>query len=209
MELVRGDSVEGRSDRYGEPSWALPVLAGIARGLAAIHAAGIVHRDLKPANVLLAEDGVTAKISDFGIARPAAAQEGVDGAALTVHASFARRLTVTGALFGTPAYMAPELASSDTKSATAAADVFALGLLAWELLTGQEAFTNAPLMMALAGVPLPSPLPLPPDVPVELALLLTRCLAERPGERPTALEIADAAQRAAETLSAPTPAPPA
>ncbi|MBL9022413.1 MAG: protein kinase [Myxococcales bacterium] len=197
MELVRGGSIESHSERRGDPAWALPVLAGVARGLAAIHAAGIVHRDLKPANILLAEDGVTPKISDFGIARPAGIHERVDGTAPTVNGSFASRLTATGALIGTPAYMAPELAWSDTKSATPAADVFALGLLAWELLTGQEAFARAPLMLATTG-PLPAPLPLPPDLPLDLATLLERCVAEQPVERPSAIEMADALQRAGE-----------
>lgn len=184
MELVRGGSVAERRERFGEVEWALPILRDILRGLLALHAAGVVHRDLKPANVLLNEFG-EAKITDFGIARDGL----TTGVSATVTSAVAlraplRELTGTGAWIGTPQYMAPETALG-VRDAGTPADVFAFGVLAYELLTGKVPFETPPLFLALAG----QPLGLPPSLPVgrldEAArAALQQCLAESPERRP-------------------------
>ncbi len=125
MELIEGGSLDrklaGRPLPAREAASLLAVLAG---AVDAAHRAGIVHRDLKPANVLLADDG-TPKISDFGLAR----QLG-DGLALTL----------SGAPLGTPSYMAPEQAQGRSRETGPAADLYALGAILYELLTGRPPF---------------------------------------------------------------------
>ncbi|MFO0595886.1 MAG: serine/threonine-protein kinase [Myxococcaceae bacterium] len=105
--------------------------------------------------------------------------------------SLAPALTAVGSLLGTPAYMAPELARG-AQHASPASDLFALGLIAWELLTGRTPFAEPPVFIALAGRHLTAAPPLPAEVPDAIATLVTRCLAEQPGQRPTADEFAAA-----------------
>ncbi|MEU8762680.1 serine/threonine-protein kinase [Streptomyces sp. NPDC048659] len=145
----------------------LPLVAGVAEALQAIHGVGVVHRDLKPANVLLAADGP--RVIDFGIARAA------DAAALTG----------TGLRIGTAAYMAPEQALGHP--VTPAADVFALGALAAYVSCGLTPFGNGPEAAALYRVVHEAP-DLGP-VPPELRELLGRCLAKDPRERPGTAEL--------------------
>jgi HAMP domain-containing protein len=187
MDLVDGGSLEEQRARFGDVEWAVPIIRQIARGLAALHAGGVVHRDLKPGNVLLGKSS-EAKITDFGIAR----QEGLRALASTigVEAPTARAgLTRTGALMGTLPYMAPELGRG-SKTATSAADVFALGLVAHELLTGRLPFDMPPIMLAMAGRSL-EPVPtLPGHVPAALAAKIASCLRAEPTERPTAADVA-------------------
>jgi serine/threonine-protein kinase len=187
MELVEGGSLEDGRARFGDIPWAIPILGQIARGLAALHEGGIVHRDLKPANVLLGPTG--AKITDFGIARQDDAAIGL-AATVGVDAPTARAsITRTGAIVGTLPYMAPELARG-SKNASAASDVFALGLVAYEMLTGKLPFDLPPVMLGLAGKPL-GPIPaLPEDVPPELAARIMACLRTDPKDRPPAAELA-------------------
>lgn len=145
----------------------LLLVAGIAEALQAIHRAGVVHRDLKPANVLVAGDGP--RVIDFGIARAA------DAAALTG----------TGLRIGTAAFMAPEQALG--RQATPATDVFALGALAAYVAGGVPPFGNGPESGALYRVVHEHP-----DlsrVPRDLHDLMAWCLAKRPGERPTTVEL--------------------
>ena len=113
MELVRGGSVEGQRERFGDVAWARGVLLQVVDGLIALHATNVVHRDLKPANILVDEDGV-AKISDFGISRLDPDRGAINPDAPTLEASTPRggRLTGTGMLLGTPQYMAPEAAEA-------------------------------------------------------------------------------------------------
>ncbi len=193
MELVDGASLEDRRERFGDVPWALPVLAGVARGLAALHRASVVHRDLKPANVLLPAAGGV-KISDFGISAFARDGEDVeddttpaDGLGPTV-AARSPGLTGTGVVLGTPAYMAPELAQG-SRRARAPADMYAFGLMAYEVLSGKAAFATPPIYAALAGTTPPPPAPLPADVPAALAAKVLQCLATRPDDRPTADEL--------------------
>jgi serine/threonine protein kinase len=143
------------------------LLAGVAEGLAAVHACDLVHRDLTPANVLLADDGP--RVIDFGIA----------------HAAAATSLTRTGLRVGTPAYMAPEQVRG--RSATPATDVFALGHLAVFAATGHPAFGEGnqdALFYRITSEP-----PNLDDCPGELRDIAERCLAKDGGQRPALDEI--------------------
>ncbi|MGW6553077.1 serine/threonine-protein kinase, partial [Streptomyces sp. NPDC055051] len=145
----------------------LPLLAGIAEALEAIHRAGVVHRDLKPANVLLAEDGP--RVIDFGIAR----------------AADAVALTGTGLRIGTAAFMAPEQALGAPVSP--ATDVFALGALVVYVVSGEPPFGAGPESAALYRVVHEEP-----DlsrVPEDLRDLAAWCLAKRPEDRPAPAEL--------------------
>ncbi len=200
MEIVDGASLELMRDRFGERSFAMSALSQLASGLAALHEAGVVHRDLKPGNVLRAEDG-TIKIADFGIARedkgePAAAEP--DAATLQSAGvgavSGPRALTGTGAWLGTPMYMAPELMFG-VSGARPPCDIFAFGVIAWELLTGSHPFRSPVIYDVLAGRSLPEPAPLPSDLSPVQRELLARCLRSEPKQRPTARALADAFAR--------------
>jgi serine/threonine-protein kinase len=109
------------------PREAAQVVEQLARGMAYAHEQGVVHRDLKPENVLLAEDG-TPKVTDFGLAKR------IEGGA---------GLTQTGAILGTPSYMAPEQAGGRSKEIGPAADIYALGAVLYRLLTGRPPFQAA------------------------------------------------------------------
>lgn len=136
--------------------------AGEALGVA--HRAGIVHRDVKPANLLVTADR-TVKITDFGIARAA------DSVALTR----------TGSVMGTPQYLSPEQARGNPS--TPASDVYSLGVVAFECLTGRRPFeAETPVATALAHLQQPIP-PLPATVPPALAAVVTRALAKDPAQR--------------------------
>jgi serine/threonine-protein kinase len=168
------------------------MLRQMAAGLVALHEAGVVHRDLKPANVLLDEKG-RAMLSDFGIARMGVIEMGaVDPEAATASPGKGSALTGTGAWIGTPLYMAPEAARGARESAPAL-DVFAFGLVAYELLTGKLPFATPPVLLELVGQPLPAPPPLETvGLDPRVRDVLTRCLAESPSARPTGKALADA-----------------
>ncbi len=166
MELVEGQPLSALL-RPGSPldaSVAQDLLAQAGDALGVAHAAGIVHRDVKPANLLVTPDR-RVKVTDFGIARAA---EGMS-------------LTETGQVLGTPAYISPEQAEG--RSATAASDVYALGVVAFECLAGRKPFiADSPVATAIAH--LRSPVPeLPDDVPADLARVVRRALAKAPDER--------------------------
>jgi hypothetical protein len=196
MELVKGDSLEDRRARFGDAAWALPILRQIADGLVALHESAVVHRDLKPGNVLLAGEGdaIVAKISDFGISRfgqldPA---DAISPDAATIDMSPVRPLTGTGALLGTPFYMAPEAARGG-RSLDASADMFAFGILAYEAITGRFPFTTPPVLLALAGQALPRAAPM-----VEAGIdggvrdCVLACLSEDAAARPSARRVREA-----------------
>jgi serine/threonine protein kinase len=192
----------------------LPVLAQIADGLAAIHARGIVHRDLKPSNllVLARDDGrpPLVKIADFGIARgedssrittrpppgpagsvPQDAKKRPDRGERTKRD--VDRLTQTGALLGTPFYMAPE-AIDGARNVTFAVDLFAFGIIAYEWLTGRAPFAESAAFAQTEGVvlePPPAAGSVRADLPMDVGRLVDRCLAFDPAERPTAGEAYD------------------
>lgn len=167
MELVDGEplSVLVRREGAQPPERVRSVMAQAALALGAAHEAGVVHRDVKPANILLTADG-TVKLTDFGIARA------LDGSGHTQ----------TGEVVGTPHYLSPEQALGE--AATGASDLYALGIVAHEMLTGRRPFDrNTPVATALAQVNDPPP-PLPEHVTGDLRALVERCLAKRADERP-------------------------
>jgi serine/threonine-protein kinase len=208
MELVDGRSLREERPRFGHPEWALPVLARIAQGLAAIHARGIVHRDLKPANVLLAgpdgDTGAVVKIADFGIANvapeeppappaPSLGEDAPTAVDRVAPATSDPTITATGDLLGTPHYMAPEIVPLGIKAAQPPADVFAFGVIAFEMLAGRRPYENMPAFLGLALSPAPTAFAtLAPSLPAATAALLDRCLAREPGDRPSAAELAAA-----------------
>ena len=171
MEELVGLSLADLLERHGRfsPAQAVAVLAPMLDAVAAAHAAGVIHRDLKPANVFVTLSAV--KLLDFGISKM-----------LTGDA----RLTQTGMVFGTPAYMSPEQVR-DAKDATPASDVYSVGALAFELLTGAPPFA-AQNPLALAALVLKEEAPsldsLRPDVPAALCRLIDRSLAKDPALRP-------------------------
>jgi serine/threonine-protein kinase len=172
-----------------DPAWALRILTDITAGLVAIHDAGIVHRDLKPANVLVSRGGV-AKIADFGVSTfdPLAAGE----------LSTLDHLTATGAIVGTPGYMAPELLRG-VRAVGFAVDLYAFGVLAYHLLGGHTPFASGVLRLDDHDAP-PSLGKLAPSLPRELTELVDACLAIDPAARPTSAHVL-AALRALPALS--------
>jgi tetratricopeptide (TPR) repeat protein len=147
------------------------ILRDVVDALAYAHARGIVHRDIKPANVLLS--GKHALVTDFGVAKAVAESTGHTG------------LTFTGVALGTPAYMAPEQAAADPNT-DHRADVYAVGVLAYELLTGRQPFTGASPQAVLAAQVTQLPEALTShraNVPPPLAALVMRCLEKKPADR--------------------------
>ncbi len=176
MEYVAGETLAGERARAGRlaPARVAEVAVQCCAGLGCAHAAGLVHRDVKPENVLVAGDG-TVKISDFGIAR--AADEA--------------RLTMTGSILGTARYLAPEQAMGGP--VTPAADIYSLGVVCYELLTGRpphEADTLTGLVSAKRSAPASSTRDLRADVPVWLDDAVTACLVPAPHDRPSAGQLA-------------------
>jgi serine/threonine-protein kinase len=229
MELVDGTSLKALRDRHGDAAWALPLLAQIAAGLAALHRSGVVHRDLKPGNLLLTEGAggrPLVKITDFGVSRhlpgewessggdeAVDAEEPIDddgetvtmgdGTAETRNVRPPRRrrpsaggLTRTGMLVGTPAYIAPELVDGP-QALSAAADLFAFGVLAWDLIAGERPFPRPVAFDRMHGVELTQAPSLAArwSGPPEVVGLFDRCLAIDPASRPTADEAAAILQR--------------
>jgi len=150
MELVEGKTL--RSIVAEGPGWEVVVglRRQIAKALAAAHAAGIVHRDIKPENVLVRDDGYI-KVLDFGVARLLPAEEASSE-------EVTPRATEAGTVLGTLRYMAPEQARGE--SVDGAADVFALGLVLYELLTGKhpfEAATAVGVVSAIVSAPALAP----------------------------------------------------
>jgi hypothetical protein len=165
MEFVDGPSRAGAlASGPLDPARTADIVAQTASGLHAAHLAGVTHRDIKPANLLLAPGG-TVKITDFGIA----------------HSVDSAPVTSTGQLVGTPGYLAPERVAG--ASATAASDLYALGIVAYECLTGAPPFTGGALAVALAHRERPLP-PLPAWVPADMAALVRDLTAKDPAARP-------------------------
>jgi serine/threonine protein kinase len=193
LEYVEGGSLDKRlGGRPQPPAAAARLVFLLARAVQHAHSCGVVHRDLKPSNVLLApeadEPGLNSpyglpKLSDFGLAHcleEAGAQ------------------TAEGAVLGTPSYMAPEQAAGKVSQVGAATDVYALGAILYECLTGQPPFRGESVLDTLEQVRSGSPVPprrLRPDVPAALEAVVLRCLAKRPEDRyPSAAALAAALQ---------------
>jgi serine/threonine-protein kinase len=165
--------------RFGDPRAAARLVAKVSRAVHVIHAHGIIHRDLKPGNILLTADGEPL-VADFGLAR------WVDES---------RQLTETGAILGTAGYMAPEQAAGSTDRLTGAVDVWALGVVLYELVTGMRPFdadgTEAVLHQIRFSDP-PPPRQFRPDLDAGLEAIILHCLRKQPSERyATAAALAD------------------
>jgi Tol biopolymer transport system component/tRNA A-37 threonylcarbamoyl transferase component Bud32 len=182
MPYVEGETLRARLEREKRlsPSDTARVLAEVADALAYAHERGIVHRDIKPENVMFS--GRHAVVADFGIARALAAGTAEHGAA------GGERRTTHGVALGTPAYMSPEQAAADP-GVDHRADIYALGVIGYELLAGEPPFRGPSQQVLMAHVT-QTPTPLAerrPDVNAPLRDTIMRCLAKRPDERwPTA-----------------------
>jgi serine/threonine-protein kinase len=181
MRFVKGRTLEERLAAEGRVSAATArsILLDVASALAAAHAEGIVHRDVRPANVLCDEEADHALLSDFGIA-----------AVLDTTADTVTKLTRTGQMIGNPKYISPEQLRDE--EVTELADMYAFGILGYELLTGDgpyAASTNAQWIAAHLNAEPRDLRALRPDVDPELAALLVRCLNREPKHRPSAARV--------------------
>lgn len=171
LEYLSGGTLADRlrAEKRLAPKAAAVLVAKLARAVHAVHDRDIVHRDLKPANVLFDEAGEP-KVTDFGLAKRGARPD----------------LTGTQAVMGTPAYMAPEQARGQTRFAGPAADIYALGVILYECLTGDRPFESDDTLTLLRKVAEENPVSLRKKVagiPVDLELICLKCLAKEPGER--------------------------
>jgi serine/threonine protein kinase len=214
LEFVAGGSLAQRLQGTPQPARpAAQLVETLARAVHAAHANGVIHRDLKPANILLDGSGVkghgvegtsptpdaspltpsilTPKITDFGVAKCA----GGDGEAPDLRGP----TTVTGELLGTPNYMAPEQAMVPRQPVGPAADVYALGAILYELLTGRPPFTGSTPLTTLVQVLHNEPVSvtsLQPNVPRDLETICLKCLRKEPRKRyGSALELAEDVRR--------------
>ena len=171
LEYLEGGSLASRLD--GTP-WARRAAARLietlAQALAEAHRMGIVHRDLKPANILMTEDG-TPKIADFGLAKSSDRDLG---------------LTRTNSIIGSPSYMAPEQAEGRARDVGPAADIYALGAILYELLTGRPPFVGPNVLATLNMVRHAEPVPprhLQPGISPDLETICLKCLRKDPDHR--------------------------
>jgi WD40 repeat protein/tRNA A-37 threonylcarbamoyl transferase component Bud32 len=182
LEFVDGGSLAQHTYSPQPPAHAARTVETLARAVHAAHALGVVHRDLKPANVLLTRDG-TPKIADFGIAKRIDAELDAAG----------RGLTRDGTVMGTPEYMAPEQLHGQT--AHPAVDIYALGVILYELLTGRVPFRGATFADTMLLTTYQEPVPprhLQPAVPRDLETICLKCLEKDPARRyATAADLAD------------------
>jgi eukaryotic-like serine/threonine-protein kinase len=193
MEYIEGDALSRTLSRVGRltPGRTMALVAQAAEALHAAHEKGIVHRDVKPGNLLVRPNG-TLVLTDFGIARSA----------------MVGQLTAAGAVLGTASYISPEQAAGEP--ATPASDIYALGVVAYQCLSGRRPFEgDNPLEIAMKHVR-ETPRPLPPDIPPAVRAIVERAMAKNPTERwPTAAALAAVARQAATMLATPSPPHPA
>ncbi|MET0339578.1 MAG: serine/threonine-protein kinase, partial [Polyangiales bacterium] len=209
MELLVGHDLAVELEREGTlpTRRALQIVLQCAEALAAAHAKGIVHRDVKPENLFLVEHesgGDYVKLVDFGIAKILDAE-----LASSTGKVAERKLTQTGVVFGTPEYMAPELALG--QSADHRVDAYALGVILFELIAGRPPFLGDTFMGVLAqhaGDPIPTLAEVNPScfAPPALEALVVRALAKKPDDRhPSMAAFAEEVARLLETLTADPP----
>lgn len=180
MEYVEGRTLDDHAAGQAQPPRQVAELvATLARTMHAVHQKGIIHRDLKPSNVLITPEGV-AKIMDFGLAKRMDSTKGV---------------TLTGDIVGTPRYMAPEQAAGKSKQVGPATDIYALGVILYELLAGippfqaDSAYDTIMMVMREEAVPLRR---FNPKVPADLETICLKCLQKDPAKRyGTALAFAE------------------
>ena len=191
MELVDGPSLADLLTRGPlGPAQTMDMVAQVAAGLQAAHAVGLIHRDIKPANILFTSGG-SVRITDFGIA----------------HVVGSTPVTSTGTVMGTPGYIAPERVAG--ASAGPASDLYALGIVAFECLTGTQPFAGGALDVAIAHRDRPLP-PLPASVPSGVAAFVMMLTAKDPAWRPAdASQVADQAARLRDELLSPRDSAPA
>jgi serine/threonine protein kinase len=183
LELIDGGSLDRYHGVAMSPGEAAHLVETIARAVEYAHRQSIIHRDLKPSNVLLTADG-TPKVSDFGIAKRIEEDS---------------KLTQTGAVLGTPSYMAPEQARGESQLIGPATDVYGLGAILYSLLTGRPPFQAATaahtIQQVIETAPL-SPRRLRPGTPRDLEVICLKCLEKEPSRRyPSAAALADDLQR--------------
>lgn len=180
MELMEAGTLAQKLERKPqEARWSASFIKTLAEAVNYFHQQGIIHRDLKPSNVLMEADGEP-KIADFGLVK----NMGSDS-----------QNTETGDIIGTPSYMSPEQASGMVKSIGPATDIYALGAILYECLTGRPPFQTPDgmqtLMLVIAGEPVP-PSKLVPRLPKDLNTICMKCLEKQPGRRyVTAQALAD------------------
>jgi WD40 repeat protein len=180
LEYLEGGSLDKQLDGTPWPARkAVALVEPLARAVAEAHRIGLVHRDLKPGNVLLTADG-TPKVTDFGLAKLLTSDSG---------------LTATESIMGSPSYMAPEQAEGRAKLVGPAADIYALGAILYELLTGRPPFRGATVMETLDQVKqteLIHPTRLVPGLPRDAETVSLKCLEKDPSRRyPSATALAD------------------
>jgi len=171
MEYVGGGSLaDGLDGTPRPPREAARLIETLADAMAEAHRQGVVHRDLKPGNILLTREGVP-KVADFGLAKLLNVESG---------------LTRTDSIMGSPSYMAPEQAEGKTKDVGPAADIYALGAILYELLTGRPPFRGATVLETLEQVKTVEPVPpsrLVPGLPRDLETIALKCLQKDPAKR--------------------------
>src|SRR5688572_31352660 len=178
MPYVSGESLRARLEEKGRLSVrdVVRILTDVVDALAYAHAHGVMHRDIKPGNVLTQRSH--ALVTDFGVAKALSAAMPLAG------------MTTSGLAIGTPAYMAPEQLAADP-AADHRVDIYAVGLLAYELLTGEAPFTGTSPAATMAAQLTRDPDPIEtrrPDVPPALSAIITRCLSKDPAGRPATAE---------------------
>ncbi|MBI3411638.1 MAG: protein kinase [Planctomycetes bacterium] len=185
LEYIDGDSLGKKIDGVPQPPKdSARLVQCLAEAMHLAHQRGIIHRDLKPANILLTQDGVP-KITDFGLAKRF--EDKGEGQ------------TRTGAIMGTPSYMAPEQAQGKTKNTGPAADIYSLGAILYDLITGRPPFRGTTLLETLQQVQNMEPLPpirLQPSLPHDLQTICLKALEKDPAKRfTTAGELAEDLRR--------------